>query len=147
MENASKALIIAGAILLAILIIALGVFIFQRAQSATSDLGGIDETKLQSVNQKFENYEGVQTGSDLRALIDLVRTNNNKYPSTDGSNREITVKVTSGEGLSAVEAKGADELGNVKAKVQTGSTYKITMSEYSGGPNGGLVSKIEITEP
>ena len=31
MENASKALIIAGAILLAILIIGLGVFIFQKA--------------------------------------------------------------------------------------------------------------------
>ena len=32
MENASKALIIAGAILLAILIIALGVFIFSKAK-------------------------------------------------------------------------------------------------------------------
>ena len=31
MENASKALIIAGAILLAILIIALGVYIYQQA--------------------------------------------------------------------------------------------------------------------
>ena len=36
MENASKALIIAGAILLAILIIALGVFIFNKAKSATN---------------------------------------------------------------------------------------------------------------
>ena len=33
MENASKALIIAGAILLAILLISLGIYIFSQAQS------------------------------------------------------------------------------------------------------------------
>ena len=36
MENASKALIIAGAILLSILIIGLGMYIYQQANSATS---------------------------------------------------------------------------------------------------------------
>ena len=36
MENASKALIIAGAILISILIIGLGVFIYQQAQSTVS---------------------------------------------------------------------------------------------------------------
>ena len=36
MENASKALIIAGAILLSILIIALGIFVFNQAKNATN---------------------------------------------------------------------------------------------------------------
>ena len=39
MENASKALIIAGAILLAILLISLGIYIFSQAQSVVNDSG------------------------------------------------------------------------------------------------------------
>lgn len=142
MENASKALIIAGAILLAILIIALGVFIFQRAQSASGDLGGLDETKLQSINQKFENYEGRQTGSDLRALIDLVRTNNNTYDAAE--NRAIVINVSGGDGLTNGDYTTAAELGRLKTSVESGATYTISINEYNGGPNGGLVSIINV---
>ena len=39
MENASKALIIAGAILLSILLISLGIMIFTQAQDATKNSG------------------------------------------------------------------------------------------------------------
>ena len=59
MENASKALIIAGAILLAILIIALGVFIFSKAKSATNmdDLSNHEEqpphTAISSSHGKY----------------------------------------------------------------------------------------------
>ena len=42
MENASKALIIAGAILISILIIGLGVFIYQQAQSTVSKANKIN---------------------------------------------------------------------------------------------------------
>ncbi len=135
MENASKALIIAGAILLAILIIALGVFIFQRAQSATSDLGGIDETKLQSVNQKFENYEGTKSGSDVRALVDLIRTNNNQY-SDPSLAREITLY----DGSNKVT-----DLGTFKAGVEPGATYTVTMKKYRDkGATKGYIEEISV---
>ena len=39
MENASKALIIAGAILLAILLISLGIMVFTQAQDVTKNSG------------------------------------------------------------------------------------------------------------
>lgn len=137
MENASKALIIAGAILLAILIIALGVFIFQRAQSATSDLGGIDETKLQSVNQKFENYEGKNiSGSDVRALIDLVRTNNNKY-SDATLNRLITIN---GE-------KDPTKMAELKTGVEVGATYTVQIIKYyTTGTTQGYVEEITFSK-
>ena len=50
MENASKALIIAGAILLAILIIGLGMFIYNQAAD-TLDGAQLDGQKVDSYNQ------------------------------------------------------------------------------------------------
>ena len=61
MENASKALIIAGAILLAILLISLGIMIFNQAQSAI-DGSGMSDAELTAFNQKFTKYEGKQKG-------------------------------------------------------------------------------------
>ena len=59
MENASKALIIAGSILLAILIIAMGVMIFNNAKSA-ADTSTFDTAEINMFNQKFERYSNDQ---------------------------------------------------------------------------------------
>ena len=52
MENASKALIIAGAILLSILIISLGIMIFRQA-SGVVDSNAMDEVAVSAFNQKW----------------------------------------------------------------------------------------------
>ena len=48
MENASKALIIAGAILLSILLISLGIMIFTQAQDVISG-SGMSKAELQNM--------------------------------------------------------------------------------------------------
>lgn len=75
MENASKALIIAGAILLSILIIALGVFVFNQAKSAVGNTG-LSDQEVAAFNSKFDSYEGKQKGSSVKALINAVRNYN-----------------------------------------------------------------------
>ncbi|MEF2619393.1 MAG: hypothetical protein U0N02_01025, partial [Clostridia bacterium] len=76
MENASKALIIAGAILLAILIIGLGIFIYRQAANTVSDTG-MDQLSIQQFNGQFENYLDKQlTSTSAKALIDTIKTNN-----------------------------------------------------------------------
>ena len=79
MENASKALIIAGAILLAILIIALGVFIFNKAKSATN-MDDLSNQQVEAHNSTFQNYEGTINGTQAKALIDAIRNNNQQMP-------------------------------------------------------------------
>ena len=68
MENASKALIIAGAILLSILLISLGIYIFQQANGVISG-SGMTKAEISSFNQQFTKYEGTKTGSEIRAGI------------------------------------------------------------------------------
>lgn len=74
MENASKALIIAGSILLSILIIAFGMYIFSSSSSVTDDstLSGME---VSTFNGKFERYKGQQNGTNVGALVDALISN------------------------------------------------------------------------
>ena len=76
MENASKALIIAGAILISILIIGLGVFIYQQAQSTVSK-ANLNTQEAQAQNQQFDNYFGDKVSAQqVKQLCTTVRSNN-----------------------------------------------------------------------
>lgn len=112
MENASKALIIAGAILISILIIALGVFIYNNAANTVKS-ADMTEYEMQSFNDKFQKYEGTQTGSSVKALIDTINANN-----SNSSNPQVKI----------------DTSGTVKSKsdVVTGKTYTVTTSPATG---------------
>ena len=78
MENASKALIIAGAILLSILIIAVGMFIFTSSQS-TIDEGAsqISAQERQAFNRQFNQYAKTQTGTNVSDMITTLIANAN----------------------------------------------------------------------
>ena len=78
MDNASKALIMAGAILISLALVGLGVYIF----SISSDLQGnagqqMDVMAAQTTNKQLSNYAGVKVrGSNVKALFSLVDTLN-----------------------------------------------------------------------
>ncbi len=76
MENASKALIIAGAILLAIVIISLGLIVVNNVRNVT-DNTNLSEQEIQSFNAKFTSYEGTSVaGSRVNSLIQQVIATN-----------------------------------------------------------------------
>ena len=84
MENASKALIIAGAILLAILIIGLGVFIYNQASNTVSDTG-MDQVAIRQFNGQFEPYINKTLDSTAaKALIDTANQVGNGKMRLDG---------------------------------------------------------------
>ena len=88
MENASKALIIAGAILLAILLISLGIMIFNQAQDTVNN-SGMSKAEMQAFNNKFLKYEGTRRGSEVKALINEVLASN---ADTNNENRQVYVR-------------------------------------------------------
>lgn len=79
MENASKALLIAGAMLLFILVLTFSVYLVRRIGGQTSELyGDIEQSKIDEFNQKFLIYNGKE---DLRihdviSIINLAKDNN-----------------------------------------------------------------------
>jgi len=80
MENASKALIIAGAILLAILLISVGIMVFNMVTDPMEEAQGqVAGQGAQMFNSSFEAYGArPQTASQIRALINIVNTNNSQ---------------------------------------------------------------------
>ena len=139
MENASKALIIAGAILLSILIIALGVFVFNQAKGAMSNTG-LDDQKAAAFNQKFEAYEGSVSGSQVKALIDIVRTNNNTKDSANADNTPSVI-------IKAFNSEWTDNynLGTLKSAIKSTDTYTVIIRDYyTTGATKGYVKTIEI---
>ena len=70
MENASKALIIAGSILVAIMIISLGILIFNNMGGAAKEAANMDEQEIANFNSKITPYIGKSiSGSQVNALL------------------------------------------------------------------------------
>ncbi len=83
MENASKALIIAGAILISILIVGLGVIIYNNVSGIASG-GTLDAQEITAHNSPFQGYFGdYVSGSNVRALLTQVQANNSAAQRND----------------------------------------------------------------
>ena len=124
MENASKALIIAGAILLAILIIGLGVYIYRQA-AGVIDTGTMDQLVVSQFNAQFEPYLGNNvSGSNVKQLIKIINASNRAK-----EDLPVTIEVD------------GEEVKN-DSKIKSGNTYKVESS--SEGNKAGYIEKITI---
>ncbi len=81
MENASKALLMAGGVLLGILILSLGVYLFTSFGGTSSRIhDNIEENQIAQFNSQFTKYVGNEnvTIHDVVTMANLA-TENNKY--------------------------------------------------------------------
>lgn len=90
MENASKALIIAGAILLSILIISLGIMVYNNAKNTVGS-ANLSKQEIQTFNSQFENYEGSnKTASEIRTMYQAVIASN-ASETKSGTSRKVSI--------------------------------------------------------
>lgn len=132
MENATKALLIAAAVLIVITIISLGVYVvgmgndqMQQGEQALSDL------EISSFNATYENYAGTSVaGSRVNSLLKTV-FNHNLTESDE--TRKITV-----DGDVSLSADAEQQV-----TVGTGKRYSVVCNRDK---NSGLITSITITE-
>ena len=130
MENASKALIIAGAILLSILLISLGIMIFNTAQDTTKN-SGMNQAQVASFNNKFTKYEGDIKGSEVRSLIQEIIASNGDENNIN-ANRLITVTGAAAGTGTSIPSSG----------IKTTSTYTVSITTHTAD---GYINGISIT--
>lgn len=136
MENASKALIIAGAILLAILIIGLGMLIFNQAKD-TIERANLKEYSLKAENDKFmSNIGDNKRGTEVKELCNIVKNHN---LTADGED-SFEVSITYGS-ETVTEASDIDKL---RAKIGNGKYYNVTCTYDK--KKGGLIDTITIED-
>lgn len=137
MENATKALLIAAAVIVAILIISLGIGIFTRA-SEQVDSGDLTEYQAQQFNSKFKKYAGKNvSGSDVNALLSDVYNHNQQQ---EDSSTRITVTIK--DGATTKTVIDASKLSTTSPDtVGTGSKYKV---ECTYNTSTGLITSIAV---
>ena len=123
MENASKALIIAGAILLSILLISLGIVIFTQARDVVNG-SGMTQSQLQQFNAKFLQYEGTRKGSEIRSMVQEVMINNNSSEASDETRVSINVVNPAANDITLDADAKADSTVTLSADANQTPSYK-----------------------
>ena len=132
MENATKALLIAAAVLVAILVISLGLVIYNQAAETVQNVK-MSDTEVKAFNDQFTRYEGVRrTGTDVNALVQNVLQSNINY-------HEEPLKLVEITGDAVTLSKDAT---TAPAKVNTGSKFKV---ECTYNTKTKLIDKITVT--
>ena len=124
MENASKALIIAGAI------------VFNQAQDSLSG-SGMSKAQVTTFNSTFTKYEGTKSGSDVKSLIQEVNASNTQDTS-DNTGRSITLKLGTAD-----LKKNTGSTGYATGEIKSAGKYKVEITKYD---NAGYVSEITFTK-
>ncbi len=75
MENASKAVLIAGSIIVAMAVISIAVVIYFNVKEVMNNVS-IDATAISTHNSRFSGYIGQVTGSQVKICISNVLANN-----------------------------------------------------------------------
>lgn len=129
MENATKALLIAAAILIAIVLISIGVFVLRQGQNAINSVN-MSESEILAFNSKFESYLGTQRGTNVKALLDRIIISNREQ-GTDGAQVSVVGDITQ-----AANATTASSVGTAKY-------YYVSVNKKD---DSGLIKEIKIED-
>lgn len=129
MENASKALLIAGSVLIAILVIGFGMKIFNTTAEPASEVEGTMITAaMTTFNNKFLKYSGSQRGSSIKALANEIIANNTN------SARKVSFEADGQTSASAIMS--------AISSVQPMASYNVTIKDTD---NDGYIDYIEFS--
>lgn len=157
MENASKALLIAGAILICILLIAIGMYIYKSAQSTIQTAAGqMGQQDKEMYNSMIKKYLGnSKKGSDVKQMIEDVISQNSQYVNESGKFISIHALNISGFATTTDPLEAVGKVANVyedksgentqdnidaarteyrklKQKISAGRNYKVEEQEKDG---------------
>ena len=128
MENASKALVIAGAIILVIVLITLGYNVIKNNSDIINN-GNTDQAQVEAFNSEFESYAGSgKKASDVRNLCSKVFAKNG----TETKNHtNHTIELIHGTAITTMPTN-----------LDNGVNYTISL-EYD--QSTGYINRIRIT--
>ena len=121
MENGSKAIIIAGTIIVVMLFVAVGMYFFVKAGHSSGNVKNkYTQDEINAFNDQFAGYEFEQKGSRVKELIVRVNNSNEKF-----DNRvEITKNSNSSDVSDFVTY--SDDIYYPKYNLKNSDTYRVT---------------------
>jgi len=131
MENASKALIIAGAILISIVLVSVGVIVVQSLNPDQA-ISQMSQQEIESFNSNFIGSIGNnKQGTLVRTLITTVATNNSQY--ADDESRQVKITIENVTGLTAKEVTDPNELSRIRNSINSSARYDLQNTVKGNG--------------
>ena len=143
MENASKALIIAGAILISILLISVGIMVMSSTNGVQEQMvGQMSGAEISTYNAQFQQYIGTtRKASEIQALY-------NAKVAANGSNT-YQIKMVAGNAIKQVDnttvalAQNAEFTAAAVAKMSNRKTYTVVIDSDA---TTGIYTTITVTQ-
>jgi len=149
MENASKALIIAGAILLSILIIGIGMYVYSSSTSSLdSAVSQMSANEIQAFNKQFTQYSNKQSGANVISLLSAVAANAAANKGADERLPDVKTSgfTAGGQSDNTVTSNGVNAnisaINGLKQTIANSHAYTVT---FGYDEESGLVDEITIT--
>ena len=142
MENASKALILAASILIAILLVSLGVLVFNNLAGKAREAANMDEQEKATFNSKITPYLGNSVaGSQVNALIQYVISNDIACVQSGETHKAIKIVFPGNTSGIKVDDSGIN-YGSGTKRVETGANkyYEVNGTNDSNG----LITNITV---
>lgn len=134
MDNASKALIMAGAILISLALVGLGVYIFSMSKDIQANTTQtMDSLAAQTTNTQLSNYAGKKTkGSNVLSLMSYIETLNaqDAFP--------VEIEYGAVGASYSFTATGADVDSGDRSSIRESSYYEIALADLkpASAPDG-----------
>ncbi len=125
MENASKALIIAGSILIAIMIISLGIVIFNNFGGTAKKMANMDKQEIAAFNSKITPYVGEHiSGTQVNTFLQYCLSVNMSAKQSSTNYQAITVTIK--ETGKSDQVLDKDSTSYNRVQTGTGVSFKVT---------------------
>ena len=140
-----------SAILVAVLTVSVGIFVYNSSQATITDsMTTLSTQEIDTFNNQFSSYEGYQTGSNVKALMGKLISNVHTYRDEIGKVPQVYIDKLST--LNAYEQEATfyedgdfqdyiDTLGIIRNSVETKHEYYIEITYQEDG----LVDYIHIS--
>ena len=130
MENATKALLIAAAVLVAILIISLGLVVYNMAAETVNNSANLSAQEIQSFNEQFTQYQGDNVrGSNVNALLKTALNNN--ITKKQESKTAMMVEVRLGNTTVLNGSAGSET--SLSTRADASKMYKVVVNQNGEG--------------
>lgn len=126
MENSSKALLIAAGVIVTILIISLGMTIFNKSSSTDDASSTLSSMQIMQFNQKYEQYEGVRSGEIVKKVLSYIMEENEFLDEERNFNEGINLRSNIPEMISAFPSWG-----NALTTRSYGVRYSSNIKKFS----------------
>lgn len=140
MENATKALLIAAAIIIAVVLITITVAVLGQGSTMVQENSDMTGVQVSAYNSEFEAYIGDRvTGSKVKQLINTINQHNRN--AEDDSKK---IELTAAELITGT----TDGTYKTSTNFKVGHTYKVQIDPSKGAKQGytttGLIAGIKF---